>query len=39
MTVTWFVTTIVMMAMAFIIAYVHTAMYEKRLKQYDIANK
>ncbi|WP_025113861.1 hypothetical protein [Lysinibacillus fusiformis] len=39
MTVTWFVTTVVMMAMAFIIAYVHTAMYEKRLKKYDLANK
>jgi len=39
MTVTWFVTTVVMMAMAFIIAYVHTSMYEKRLKKYDLANK
>ncbi|KOP79136.1 hypothetical protein AMS59_08890 [Lysinibacillus sp. FJAT-14745] len=39
MTVTWFVTTVVMMVMAFIIAYVHTALYEKRLKKYEIFNK
>lgn len=39
MTVTWFVTTVVMMVMAFIIAYVHTALYEKRLKKYEILNK
>ncbi|MEY9978402.1 hypothetical protein [Lysinibacillus sp. RC79] len=39
MTFTWFVTTVVMMVMAFIIAYVHTALYEKRLKKYEILNK
>jgi len=37
MTVTWFVTTIVMMVMAFVIAYVHTTLYEKRLKQYEMS--
>lgn len=35
MTVTWFFTSIVAMAMAFIIAYIHTALYEKRLLKYD----
>lgn len=35
MTVTWFITTVVMMAMAFIIAYIHTKLYEKRLKKFD----
>lgn len=39
MTVTLFYTTVIMMAMAFIIAYVHTTLYEKRLKKYEIANK
>lgn len=39
MTVTWFITTIVMMAVAFIIAYVHTALYERRLLKYDTTNK
>ncbi|EON73200.1 hypothetical protein [Lysinibacillus sphaericus] len=39
MTVTWFVTTVVMMAMAFVIAYVHTTLYEKRLKKYETTNK
>jgi len=39
MTVTWFVTTVIMMAMAFIIAYVHTTLYEKRIKKYEVANK
>ncbi|MGM9925403.1 MAG: hypothetical protein ACI35R_14240 [Bacillus sp. (in: firmicutes)] len=34
MTVSWFITSIVAMAMAFIIAYIHTALYEKRLKNY-----
>ncbi|CAM3488151.1 hypothetical protein [Cytobacillus oceanisediminis] len=32
MTYSWFLTSIVAMAMAFIIAYVHTSLYEKRLK-------
>lgn len=32
MSVSWFFTAIVSMAMAFIIAYVHTHLYEKRLK-------
>lgn len=32
MTYSWFFTSIVAMAMAFIIAYVHTTLYEKRLK-------
>ncbi|WCN37607.1 hypothetical protein [Aneurinibacillus uraniidurans] len=35
MTYTWFVTGIVAMAMAFIIAYVHTSLYEKRLHKYQ----
>lgn len=35
MTFSWFFTSIVMMAMAFIIAYIHTSLYEKRLKEYD----
>lgn len=35
MTITWFVTSVVMMAMSFIIAYVHTKLYEKRLAKYD----
>ncbi|MEH6942716.1 hypothetical protein [Bacillus sp. JJ722] len=34
MTVSWFITSIIAMAMAFIIAYIHTALYEKRLKKY-----
>ncbi|WP_246860891.1 hypothetical protein [Bacillus sp. REN3] len=32
MTYSWFLTSIVAMAMAFIIAYIHTYLYEKRLK-------
>lgn len=32
MTYSWFFTSIVAMAMAFIIAYVHTTLYERRLK-------
>jgi len=32
MTYSWFFTSIVAMGMAFIIAYVHTTLYEKRLK-------
>lgn len=35
MTYSWFFTGIVAMAMAFIIAYVHTALYEKRLQKYQ----
>nr|WP_203362443.1 hypothetical protein [Bacillus sp. REN10] len=35
MSVTWFLTTIVGMGMAFLIAYIHTKRYEKRLAQYD----
>lgn len=34
MTYSWFLTSIVAMALAFIMAWVHTALYEKRLKQY-----
>lgn len=33
MTVSWFVTSIIAMAMAFIIAYIHTTLYEKRIKK------
>lgn len=32
MTYSWFLTSVVAMAMAFIIAYVHTTLYERRLK-------
>lgn len=35
MTYSWFLTGIVAMAMAFIIAYVHTSLYEKRLHKYQ----
>lgn len=35
MSYAWFFTGIVAMAMAFIIAYVHTALYEKRLQAYQ----
>ncbi|KIL73350.1 hypothetical protein [Pseudobacillus badius] len=35
MSVTWFLTTVVGMAMAFLIAYIHTKRYEKRLARYD----
>ncbi|WP_286885572.1 hypothetical protein [Aneurinibacillus sp. UBA3580] len=35
MTYSWFLTGIVAMAMAFIIAYIHTALYEKRLQKYQ----
>jgi len=35
MTLTWFLTTIVGMVMAFLIAYIHTKSYEKRLAKYD----
>ena len=35
MTFSWFITTIVAMAMAIIIAFVHTALYEKRLLKFD----
>lgn len=35
MTYSWFLTGIVAFAMAFIIAYAHTALYEKRLKKYQ----
>ncbi|MGN1402673.1 MAG: hypothetical protein ACI4XL_14365 [Bacillus sp. (in: firmicutes)] len=35
MTVTWFITSIVAMAMAFMIAYIHTSLYEKRLQRDD----
>ncbi|WP_338753747.1 hypothetical protein [Bacillus sp. FJAT-52991] len=35
MSVTWFLTTIIGMGMAFLIAYIHTKRYEKRLAQYD----
>ncbi len=35
MTYSWFLTSIVAMAMAFIIAFAHTALYEKRLKSYQ----
>ncbi|RSD26870.1 hypothetical protein [Mesobacillus subterraneus] len=33
MTYSWFFTSIVAMAMAFIIAFIHTTLYEKRLKK------
>ncbi|RZH98075.1 hypothetical protein EIG99_14565, partial [Staphylococcus condimenti] len=33
MTYSWFFTSIVAMAMAFVIALIHTTLYEKRLKQ------
>lgn len=32
MTYSWFLTSIVAMGMAFVIAYIHTSLYEKRLK-------
>lgn len=32
MTYSWFLTSIIAMAMAFVIAFIHTALYEKRLK-------
>ncbi|UII57354.1 hypothetical protein LS684_07915 [Cytobacillus spongiae] len=32
MTYSWFLTSIVAMAMAFVIAFIHTALYEKRLQ-------
>jgi uncharacterized membrane protein (DUF485 family) len=32
MTYSWFLTSVVAMAMAFVIAFIHTALYEKRLK-------
>ncbi|MBS7345692.1 MAG: hypothetical protein KIG60_08630 [Caryophanon sp.] len=35
MSLTWFLTTFVTMAMAFIIALVHTVLYERRLKQVE----
>ncbi|ERI09457.1 hypothetical protein HMPREF0083_02461 [Aneurinibacillus aneurinilyticus ATCC 12856] len=35
MTYAWFSTGIIAMAMAFIIAYVHTALYEKRIQKYQ----
>ncbi|GEN36313.1 hypothetical protein [Aneurinibacillus danicus] len=38
MTYSWFLTGIVAMAMAFIIAYIHTALYEKRLQKYQSSN-
>ncbi len=39
MTVTWFITSIVAMAMAFIIAYIHTSLYERRLHKYAVHEK
>ncbi|WP_259455727.1 hypothetical protein [Bacillus sp. PK3_68] len=39
MSVTWFLTTIVGMVMAFVIAYVHTKRYEKRLARYDTSSE
>lgn len=35
MTYSWFFTGIIAMAMAFIIAYVHTTLYEKRIQKYQ----
>lgn len=35
MSLTWFLTTFVTMAMAFIIALLHTVLYERRLKKVD----
>lgn len=35
MTYSWFFTSVVAMALAFIIAFIHTSLYEKRLKKYD----
>lgn len=35
MTYSWFLTSVVAMALAFIIAYAHTTLYEKRLKNYS----
>lgn len=34
MSVSWFLTSIVAMAMAFLIAFIHTKLYEKRLEKY-----
>lgn len=39
MSVTWFLTTVVGMVMAFLIAYIHTKRYEKRLSLYDASSK
>ncbi|WP_042345177.1 hypothetical protein [Bacillus massiliigorillae] len=39
MSVSWFITSVVAMAMAFIIAYVHTTLYEKRLKKYALTSQ
>ncbi|MGM0889485.1 MAG: hypothetical protein ACQEW5_21655 [Bacillota bacterium] len=38
MTYSWFFTSVIAMALAFIIAYVHTSLYEKRLKKYEDKN-
>lgn len=38
MSVTWFLTTVVGMVMAFVIAYIHTKRYEKRLARYDASS-
>lgn len=35
MTYSWFFTSVIAMASAFIIAFVHTTLYEKRLKKYE----
>lgn len=34
MSLSWFLTSLVAMAMAFFIAYIHTKLYERRLKTY-----
>jgi uncharacterized membrane protein (DUF485 family) len=38
MSLTWFLTTIVAMVMAFVIAYIHTKKYESRLELYQPAS-
>lgn len=38
MTYSWFLTSVVAMAMAFIIAFIHTALYEKRLRNNQSAH-
>ncbi|WP_163101158.1 hypothetical protein [Peribacillus alkalitolerans] len=35
MTYSWFLTSIVAMAMAFVIAFIHTKLYEKRVQKYE----
>ncbi|MBM7704264.1 hypothetical protein [Metabacillus iocasae] len=39
MTYTWFFTSIIAMAMSFVIAFIHTSLYEKRLQKYQSETK